>query len=97
MPRFQVWFSPDALDDILSAYEWGRFAWGDEGAERWIRELHEAVYLRLTEFPASCSIAPETSDLGFEVRQFIFLRYRVLFEIDRRRVIILHVRGPHVR
>ena len=95
MAKFKVWFSPDALDDIMSSYEWGCVTWGEEAAKGWVRDLHDAIYVRLTEFPMSCPIAPESSDLDFEVRQLVFLRYRILFEIDRRQVIVLHVHGPY--
>lgn len=94
MAKFAVSFTPHALDDILTSYEWGLETWGEAAAEKWLKELHRCIYQRLTIFPASCSIAPESSDLEGEVRQLIFLRYRILFEIDKDLVIVLRVDGP---
>src|SRR5947208_1147006 len=50
---------------------------------------------RLTSQPLSCSLAPESEDLGSAVRQLIVQRYRVLFIVEKKTVTILHVRGPY--
>lgn len=96
MPKFEISFEPDALDDIINSYRWGFERWGEDAAEKWIRELYRVIYDRLTVFPQSCPLAPESEDLDGEVRQLIFLRYRILFEIDEALVIVLRVDGPFV-
>lgn len=95
MPKYKVYFTPQALKDILASYEWGLVAWGEAAAGKWIRKLHEIVYRRLSAFPNSCPLAPESPELEADVRQLVFLRYRVLFEVKKRQVIVLRVEGPY--
>jgi plasmid stabilization system protein ParE len=73
----------------------GRRVWGDKQAKAWAQELQRAIKLRLTSLPLSCPLAPESDDLGIEVRQLIVQRYRVLFIVEKKAVTILHVRGPY--
>lgn len=94
MAKFDVSLTPQALDDILASYEWGLKTWGGIAAEKWLRKLHQSIYQRLTVFPSSCPLAPESGEVDGEVRQLIFLRYRILFEIDKHLVIVLRVDGP---
>ena len=95
MKKYSVIFHPDAETDVSSSYQWGRGVWGDKRAKAWVQELQRAIKLRLTVLPLSCPLAPESDDLGIEVRQLIVQRYRVLFIIEKRVVTILHVRGPY--
>lgn len=95
MARFTVQFLPAAEDEILASYEWGVGRWGGDLAEKWLRELYTAVFDRLSTFPYSCSIAPETEDARIEIRQLILGRYRILFEISGNEVIVLHLTGPY--
>jgi plasmid stabilization system protein ParE len=95
MKRYSVIFHPDAETDVSSSYQWGRRVWGDKQAKALAQELQGAIKLRLTSLPLSCPLAPESDDLGIEVRQLIVQRYRVLFIIEKRAVTILHVRGPY--
>ncbi|MBC8030504.1 MAG: type II toxin-antitoxin system RelE/ParE family toxin [Pyrinomonadaceae bacterium] len=95
MKKYSVTFHPDAETDISSCYQWGRRAWGAAQANAWIRELHQAIKLRLTSLPLSCPLAPESEDLAVAVRQLIVQRYRILFIVEKTSVTILHVRGPY--
>jgi plasmid stabilization system protein ParE len=95
MKKYSVIFHPDAETDVSSCYQWGRRVWGDKQAKAWAQELQRAIKLRLTSLPLSCPLAPESDDLGIEVRQLIVQRYRVLFIVERKTVTILHVRGPY--
>src|SRR5689334_18066355 len=88
---------PDAEIDIDSSYKWGCRRWGPKNAKAWVRELRHAIVTRLTATPLSCSIAPESEDLGIPVRQLILGRYRVLFLVEKKTVTILHVRGSYKR
>jgi plasmid stabilization system protein ParE len=96
MKKYSVIFHPDAEADIRSSYQWGRQVGGDKKAKDWARELRRAINLRLPSLPLSCALAPESEDLGIEVRQLIVRRYRVLFIVTRRAVTVLHVRGSYV-
>jgi plasmid stabilization system protein ParE len=95
MKKYSVIFHPDAETDVSSSYQWGRRVWGDKRAKAWAQELQRAIKLRLTSLPLSCPLAPESDELGMEVRQLIVRRYRILFIVKRNTVTILHVRGPY--
>jgi plasmid stabilization system protein ParE len=96
MKRYKVVINADAENDIRDSYEWGVQNWEMSAADKWIRHLYTAIFTRLTEFPKSCPIAPESVDVEREVRQLLIARYRILFEIRGNEVIVLHVRGPYV-
>jgi plasmid stabilization system protein ParE len=95
MKKYSVILHPDAEADINSWYQWGRKVWGDKQAKAWAQELQLAVKLRLTSLPLGCPLAPESDDLGIEVRQLIVRRYRVLFIVDKKTATILHVRDAY--
>jgi plasmid stabilization system protein ParE len=95
MKKHSVIFHPDAETDVSSSYHWGRRVWGDKQAKAWVQELQHAIKLRLTSLPLSCPLAPESDDLGIQVRQLIVQRYRVLFIVKKKTVTILHIRGPY--
>lgn len=65
-----------------------------EVANNWYYELTDAI-ASLQEFPNRCSIAPETTFIGREIRQLWvgkLRKYRVLFVVEEDVVAILHVR-----
>jgi len=95
MKRYSVSFVPDALNDIQDSFEWGLEFWGKDAADKWLVELHEAVFQRLSHFPRSCGVAPESEDGDGDIRQLNFLRYRIVFEIRGNQVIVLRVAGPY--
>lgn len=97
MSRYRVSFTPIAESQIIEAYEWGVENWGSEQAERWLRALYESIFSRLNEFPLSCSIAPETEDVSREIRQHLFNRYRILFEVRGSEGRVLKLTGPFDR
>ncbi|HLA09659.1 MAG TPA: type II toxin-antitoxin system RelE/ParE family toxin [Pyrinomonadaceae bacterium] len=96
MKKYSVILHPDAEIDILSSYEWGCRAWGEEQARSWARELREAIMTRLASLPESCPLAPETGELGIQIRQLLVRRYRILFLVKKRTVTILHVKGAYI-
>ena len=95
MKKYRVVFEPEAEEEILFAYYWGVDHWGEYEAERWLQEMYSAVFGRLSSFPLSCSVAPESDSTDGEVRHYLFRRYRILFEVDQDRVIVLHISGPY--
>jgi plasmid stabilization system protein ParE len=94
MRKYRVSFIPAADRQIMEAFNWGVEFWGREQAEVWLRELYRATFDRLAVFPKSCVVAPESDRLCREVRQYVFGRYRILFEIRGHDVIVLRLSGP---
>lgn len=94
MKKYQVLFVPTAEDEILDAYEWGVEFWGEDRAKNWLRELYSVVLDRLSRYPESSAVAPESSRLRREVRHLVFGRYRIIYEIQKKHVIVLHLTGP---
>ena len=94
MSKYQVLFTPKSEEEILEAYNWGVDNWGQDRAESWLRALHKAVFDRLSTFPRSCAIAPESDRLSREVHHYLFNRYRIIFEIQHNIVIVLRLIGP---
>ena len=95
MQKYKVLFHADAQTDIVSSYEWGCRVWGRERANQWIRQLRHTIRSRLASLPLSCPIAPESEEVGVEIRQLIMRRYRILFIVEKKTVTVLHLRGPY--
>lgn len=93
MKRYAVVFTEEAKRDIANSYEWGREEWGEAAARRWYLKLRSHTRGNLTRFPLGQPLAPESEEVGQEIRHLIFGRYRILFEIVGRTVRILHLRG----
>lgn len=95
MASYRVLFRSEAEDQILRSYEWGVQFWGETEAQDWLRNVYKAVFHRLTTFPFSCPIAPESEDTDEVVRHyFVGRRYRILFKIEDDMVIVLQFVGP---
>jgi len=60
-------------------------------AERWVERIFEAIW-SLEAFPERCPLVPERGLLEIEIRHRIVGDYRVLFAVDGRAVIVIHVR-----
>ena len=62
---------------------------------RWFLALEDAI-ASLATFPRRCTLAPESKEFPFEVRQLLYgskLRaYRILFTIEDATVYVLHIR-----
>lgn len=95
MARFGVFFSAEADEEVLKSYEWGVLFWGQDQADGWVREFYTFVINRLSEFPVSCPLAPESRYLDQEIRQVHFGRYRALFEIQGNEVTVIRLVGPY--
>ena len=66
---------------------------GQAAALHWYQHLRPQTRQLLTHFPLSQPLAPESADIDSEIRQMIFRRYRLIFEIEGRTVRILHLLG----
>ena len=95
MKTYKVEFLPAAKEDLRLSFEWGVEVWGKTQAEKWLREFYTTCRKRLKQLPEACPIAPESEDLGRELRQFIIDRYRVIFIVKDSTVTILYVRGAY--
>ena len=94
--KYKIIFHRQAILDIDFSFNWGVRVWGKTQAEKWSRGFYTTCKKRLSQFPESCPIAPESNDLGFTIRQLVIGRYRALFVVEVATVEILYVRGSYV-
>ncbi|MBM3745580.1 MAG: type II toxin-antitoxin system RelE/ParE family toxin [Acidobacteria bacterium] len=96
---FHVEIAPRALADLEAAFQFIRKD-SPERAAQWLLGIIDAVN-SLEEMPARCPLAPESEDLGEEVRVLHFGRrqhvYRVFLSVrftgrNRGAVRVFHVR-----
>ncbi|MFN6962889.1 MAG: type II toxin-antitoxin system RelE/ParE family toxin [Pyrinomonadaceae bacterium] len=92
--KYKVTIALSAEADILASFEWGVRNWGVTKARSWAIALRRVIKDRLAQHPKSCPLAPDLNFDRREVRHLVMDRCRVLFEIDRRTVRVLAVRGP---
>ena len=97
MKRYVVIFEESAQADVRGSYDWGCRFWGKGEAQKWVRQLRNAVLHQLAIVPKGLPLAPEDVEFSEEIRQMIVGRYRILFTIRERKVHVLHVRGAHER
>jgi len=93
---FDVQISPAASRDIrryLNRFE----EWAPLAIEEWHSRLIQAIGT-LSDMPRRCPAAPESRHHRSEIRQLLFgptpNRYRVLFRIKGRTVLVLRVYAP---
>jgi plasmid stabilization system protein ParE len=94
--RYNVIIEDSAKLDVQDSYDWGCRVWGVEQTHKWVRELRGAIVKKLALAPLSFPVAPESDELGEEIRQMIVGRYRVLFCVRSRKVHVLHIRGAYI-
>lgn len=82
---FRVDIAPSALQDAEDAYLWIK-AHAPSTAGDWYEGLLEAIF-SLENFPLRCPLAPESQDIGKEIRQLLYGKrrrsYRILFGLSR--------------
>lgn len=61
-----------------------------EAADRWFRGLVQAIY-SLEELPERCPVIPEQAAFPFELRHLIYFSHRIIFGIERERVLVYRV------
>jgi plasmid stabilization system protein ParE len=94
MSDYKVRISAAAKRDLLDSYRWGIEHWGEDDAADWLNKIENEVITRHALFPFAFPVAPESVELPVEVRQFKFGRYRVLFTVKKKDILVLRVRGP---
>jgi plasmid stabilization system protein ParE len=91
----RVRLSARAERDIDETLAWLCRQGADSAASRWHERLLAAV-ATLEREPERCPIAPESEELGIELRELLFGRrqgiYRILFIIEQRTVTVVHIR-----
>ncbi|MEA5574216.1 type II toxin-antitoxin system RelE/ParE family toxin [Calothrix sp. UHCC 0171] len=91
---FQVRLTQIAKTEIDAAYSWLREQ-NPEFADKWFRGLMDTI-ATLQDKPLRCSLAVENDAFTEEIRQLIYgksrNKYRILFEVRKETVFVLHVR-----
>jgi plasmid stabilization system protein ParE len=92
--KYKLIIQPPAMADLDEAYQWIAER-SPENAVHWFNRFVEALHT-LEQFPSRCAVAPESENVGREIRQLIYGRragaYRALFVIQNDEVHILHIR-----
>ena len=88
--KYRVELTRAARHDIGEIYAW-LYEHAPAFADRWLLGIHQAV-ATLSHMPQRCRVVPEAAGDEGELRQLLFHAWRVLFEIDGRTVLVLHVR-----
>lgn len=91
--NYQVIIQPTAFQEIENSYRWMCDNLNPEVAHNWYYQLEDAIE-SLKKFPNRCSVAPESTKLGREIRQLWVgenRKYRVLFVVEENLVSIIHV------
>lgn len=81
---YRVRISRSAKADADDAYGWMEKQYSEAQAIRWFNGLADAVD-SLAEFPSRCPLAPESEEIGLEIRQLLYGKrsatYRIVFAI----------------
>jgi len=92
--KYKLIIQPRALAELDEAYRWIAQR-SPENAARWFNRFVEALQT-LERFPGRCGVAPESEQIGQEIRQLLYGRrggaYRALFVVRDDEVHILHIR-----
>ena len=77
----RVEIATSALADIEDTYLYIREQAGAAAAaDAWYNGLLDAIF-SLEELPTRCPLAPESEDIGREVRQLVYKKHRILFAV----------------
>ncbi len=88
--NYRVEFTDQANTEADAAYSWIAID-APDNAFIWFEGLIDAIDT-LRSFPERCVVAPESEELGQEIRQLLYGKYRLLFTIVEQTVFVLHVR-----
>jgi plasmid stabilization system protein ParE len=69
--EYRVDIAPAALQDAEDAYLWIKAQASSEVAGEWYEGLLAAIFT-LERSPLRCALAPESEDLGREIRQLLY-------------------------
>jgi plasmid stabilization system protein ParE len=92
--KYKLIMQPPAMADLDEAYRWIAER-SPENATRWFNRFLESLST-LGQSPNRCGVAPESAQIGQEIRQLLCGRrggvYRALFVIEKDEVHVLHIR-----
>ena len=92
---YRVEIAEQVERDADTILEWLRSQHATTAAAEWFTGFAAAID-SLAQFPLRCSLAPESREFPFEVRQLIYGRKphlcRILFAVETDVVRILHIR-----
>lgn len=88
--RYKVEFTNQAHAETDFAFKWIEKS-SPTNAFEWFNGLVDAVET-LDSMPERCPVAPESEEVGQEIRQLLYGKYRLLFSIEGQKVFVLHVR-----
>ena len=91
---YSIEITPQALNEIETAYRWTANNRGTTFVKQWYQELTKAID-SLKEFPNRCAIVHEAVDFDVVVRQRQVGKYRILFMVEAETVKVFSIR--HVR
>lgn len=94
MKRYNVEFSDEAVANLESSFEWGSKKWGAAEAARWYFEIQDSIHETLSVSPLGCPLAPYQDRYTAKARVLIVGRYNVIFYVEQKTVMIVHIRGP---
>jgi plasmid stabilization system protein ParE len=77
---YRIEISPSALNDAEAAFL--RLKKDSPSyADEWFDGFLEAID-SLEKFPNRCPLAPESEELGIEIRQLLYGKYRIIFLVE---------------
>jgi len=88
--RRKVLITPSAEADLDSILHFIALD-NPTAGRRFVGELRRRI-ATLTTMPERCPLAPETGMDGLELRHLIHGRYRIIFTVELKRVVVLQVR-----
>ena len=88
--KYQVEFTNQAYAEVEFAYTWIEQV-SPARATEWFNGLVDIVET-LYSMPGRCPVAPESVEIGREIRQLIYGKYRLLIAIEGRTIFVLHIR-----
>lgn len=82
---YRIEISPTAIDDVDRIFEWIKErSQSLDVAAKWLDDCYKVI-LTLEEMPERCSRAPESEQIGIDIRQLLYGRkkgYRILFTLE---------------
>ena len=88
--KYNVEFTYQAETEADCAYEWIVKS-SPLNAYNWFEGLLDAID-SLDSLPERCPVAPESEDVGQEIRCLLYGKFRILFSVEAQTVFVLHVR-----
>jgi plasmid stabilization system protein ParE len=87
--KFSVYITESAEQDILDI--WNYICVDNKTrAKKFVARIESEIE-KLKKYPARCSVINESEFFGFEYRQLVIGKYRIIFKIDADEVFIMRI------